>query len=57
MNNKKTITVPVSATYRIIDGHPVEVDRVEKEIDVDALARFLIKSFGITAIAGDGESE
>lgn len=48
--------IPVSIPYRIIDGHPVEIDRVDEEIPADCIARFLIQKFGITPIVGDSNN-
>lgn len=59
MNEQDTMcrNVPISATYRIIDGKPVEVSRVEADIPAKAIAKFLIHSFGITAIFGGGDND
>lgn len=49
--------IPVSATYRIVNGEPVLVDAEYKDIPADVIARFLIQKFGMTPIFGGGDSE
>ncbi len=49
------IRVPVSATYRIIDGEPVRIQAEYVEISADTFARFLIQKFGKTPYLKEGE--
>lgn len=41
------ITIPISATYRIIEGEPVMVSAEYREISADAVARFLLERFNV----------
>ena len=38
--------VPISATFRIIDGEPVMIDAEYADIPADVFARFLLQKFG-----------
>ncbi|MFV0497239.1 MAG: hypothetical protein ACK5L0_03585 [Candidatus Fimivivens sp.] len=49
-------SIPVQATYRIIDGQPVRIEAEYMDISADALARFLVQRFGKTPIF-NSESE
>ncbi|MCO7138147.1 hypothetical protein NIF40_11495 [[Clostridium] leptum] len=40
--------IPISATYRIIDGEPVMISADYRDIPADLIARFLIQKFGKT---------
>ncbi len=54
---KKKISIPVSATYRVEDnGEVVRIDAEYKEFYADDIARFLLRQFGAEAIFG-GEGE
>lgn len=47
--------VPISATYRLIDGEPVMIDAEYVDIPADVFARFLLQKFGKDAIFGKNE--
>lgn len=49
---KDTITVPIEATYHIINGKPVMVDAEWADVPVDAVADLLMRGFGV----GEGET-
>lgn len=49
--------VPISATYRIIDGNPVMIDAEYADIPADLFARFLLQKFGRDAIFNKGASD
>lgn len=49
-------SIPVQATYRIINGELVRISAEYADISADALARFLIQKFGKTPIF-NGEQE
>lgn len=57
MEKDNMCRIPVSATYRIVNGEPVLVDAEYKDIPADVIARFLIQKFGMTPIFGGGDSE
>jgi hypothetical protein len=50
-------SIPISATFRIIDGVPIMVEADYRNIPADAIARYLIEKVGITPIYGGGDSE
>ena len=43
-----TITIPVQATYRIVNGEAVQIAAEYAEISADAVARFLMDAFHIS---------
>lgn len=45
----ETITVPIKASYQIIDGKPVMVSADYANVPVDAVARLLMHGFGVEA--------
>lgn len=49
--------IPISATFRIIDGKPIMIEAEYRDIPVDAIARYLIEKVGITPIFGGGDSD
>lgn len=50
MIDNSPMSIPVSATYRIIDGEPVRISAEYADITPDCFAQFLIRKFGIDAI-------
>lgn len=48
--------MPIEATYRMIDGEPVMIDAVYADIPADAIARLLMRGFGIP-ITEEGNCE
>lgn len=44
---QETIRVPVKAGFAIVDGKPVMISAEYADVDVDALARYLIHGFGL----------
>lgn len=44
--------VPISATYRIIDGEPVLISAEYADIPADVIARLLLRHFGKTIDKG-----
>ena len=42
--------IPVSATYRIINGQAVMIDADYRDVPADTIARLLLKGFGLPAI-------
>lgn len=49
--------VPVSATYRIINGEPVMISAEYADIPADVIARYIIEKCGITPVLKGGGSE
>ena len=47
------ITIPVSATYRIINGEAVQVSAEHTDVSADFVARFLLERFGIPGKAAN----
>jgi len=45
----ETIKIPVSATYRIINGQPVRIAAEYVDAPVDVVARFFLERFGAPA--------
>lgn len=45
--------VPISATYRIIDGEPVLISAEYADIPADVIARLLLRHFGKTIDKGE----
>lgn len=45
--NAAVLTVPVKATYRIIDGEAVIIDAVYADVPADLIARLLMRGFGV----------
>jgi hypothetical protein len=50
-------SIPISATFRIIDGVPIMISADYRDIPADAIARYLIEKVGITPIYGGGDNE
>ena len=48
--------IPITATYRIVDGEAVMVAAEYADIPADAIARFLIDRLGVDAIFNGGDS-
>lgn len=57
MENKDVCRIPISATFRIIDGEPIMIEAEYRDIPADAIARYLIEKVGITPIFGGGDSD
>lgn len=57
MNKDDICTIPVTATYRIIDGEPVMVAAEYAEISAADIAKFLVERCGIDAIYGEGAGD
>ncbi|MCI9575293.1 MAG: hypothetical protein HFJ84_01205 [Clostridiales bacterium] len=51
------ISVPVSATYRVVDGQVICLHAEYAEISADMFARFLIQKFGKTPYLKEGDEE
>lgn len=49
-----TITIPVQATYRIVNGEPVMIAAEYADVSADAVARFLLDAFHVPANAPKG---
>ena len=49
--------IPISATFRIVDGEAVMTEAEYRDIPADAIARYLIEKVGITPIFGGGDSD
>ncbi len=47
MDSDNVIKIPVSATYRIIDGKPVMLSADYREIPAEVVARFLLERFNV----------
>lgn len=55
MQKSNMCCIPVSATYRKIDGHMVKISAEYAEIPADEIAKFLIQKMGGKAIFQSGE--
>ena len=49
--------IPVTATYRMINGKPVMIAAEWADIPADTIAQFLIQKFGVDAIFNGGNKE
>lgn len=47
--------IPVQATYRIVNGQPVLVDAVYKDIPAEVIARRLMEHSGLQRILAGGD--
>ena len=57
MSDENMCRIPVSATFRIIDGEPVMTSAEYRDIPADVIARFLIEKVGITPIFKGGDND
>lgn len=48
-NEQNTIRIPVKAGFAIVDGKPVMVSAEYADVNVDALAGYLIRGFGLVS--------
>ena len=51
------ITIPVAASYRVIDGKPVMVSAEYWEVSADDVARFLLEKFNVPFEKQGGEDD
>ncbi len=49
--------IPITATYRIVNGEPVRVADEYVDVPADVIARFLLEKFGADAIFGEGAAD
>lgn len=47
-------SIPVRATFRIVDGKPVMVAAEYADIPADAIAAYLVDKLGVDAIFSEG---